>query len=121
MKETSSGREMTKITVASDRRYFGKGEKQTDFLDCVTWGHTAKFVAEYGHKGDLVSVVGELQVRSADMQDGSKRKFYEVNVQDLQILSAKKQAEERESEPQQVAVPNPYVDVQTDFDPFADD
>ncbi len=83
---TSQGTEWVKFTIASDRRYFGKGERQTDFIDCSAV-RSAKYIADYADKGSLVHLVGELQVRKATAQDGTHKTYYSVSVQDITLLS----------------------------------
>ena len=46
----------------------------TDFIDFVTWRQGAEYLAQYGHKGDVVAVTGTLQPRSWTDKEGNKRK-----------------------------------------------
>ena len=63
-----------------DRPYVNQttGERDTDFIDVVTWRQTAEFVNTYMTKGRLVLVEGKLQVRQWQTPDGQRRRNTEV-------------------------------------------
>ena len=65
LRTTTSGTSVTQFTIAVDRDYVKSGEeRQTDFINIVVWGKTADFVTTYFHKGDMIAVVGSIQVRN---------------------------------------------------------
>lgn len=74
-KTLSSGSTITAFTVAVDR---GGKSKETDFIDCKAWGKTGEFVSSYFTKGKPISVMGKIQTRTWEAQDGTKRKAVEV-------------------------------------------
>ena len=37
----------------------------TDFPECVSWRQSAEYLAQYGHRGDVVAVNGTLQSRES--------------------------------------------------------
>ena len=88
----SSNIPVTSFTLAVDRDYSGKdgGEKQTDFIDCVAWRHTAEFVSNYFSKGRMAIVSGKLQVRPWEDNDGNKRKAVEVIAENVYFGDSKK-------------------------------
>jgi len=63
----------------------------SEFHDVVAWRQQAEFAANYLGKGRLVFVVGRLQHRSWDAEDGTKRYRTEVNAFDVQALDFKPQ------------------------------
>lgn len=65
----------------------------TDFIECVTWRQGAEYLAQYGHKGDIVAVSGSLQVREWTDKEGKKRKAYEVVTTSVELLSSKRNSE----------------------------
>ena len=65
----------------------------TDFIDFVAWRQSAEYLAQYGHKGDIVAVSGALQPRSWSDKDGNKRKAVEVVATSVTLLSSKKNTE----------------------------
>ena len=82
---TQSGISRVNFRVGVQRRFKDKttGQKVADFISVVAWRNTAEFVRQYIHKGDLVVVDGEIQTRSYDAQDGSKRYVTEINAEDV--------------------------------------
>lgn len=88
---TPSGVPVTTFSIAVDRpqssesRQAGR-EKETDFIDIVTWRQTAEFAANYLQKGRLVGVDGRLQIRSYVTQDGQQRKAAEVVADNVRPL-----------------------------------
>ena len=76
--------------IAVDRTYQPKGqEKQTDFINIVTWRSTAEFVSRYFRKGQLVAVQGSIQTSSYTDKDGNKRTSFDV-VADNAFFAEKK-------------------------------
>lgn len=65
----------------------------TDFIDFVSWRQSAEYLAQYGHKGDVVAATGTLQPRSWTDKDGNKRKAFEVVTTGVELLSSKKTSE----------------------------
>ena len=65
----------------------------TDFIDFVTWRQGAEYLAQYGHKGDVVAVTGTLQPRSWTDKEGNKRKTLEVVTTGVELLSSKRNSE----------------------------
>lgn len=82
---TQSGISRVNFRVGVQRRFKDKttGQKVADFISVVAWRNTAEFVRQYIHKGDLVVVDGEIQTRSYEAQDGTKRYVTEINAEDV--------------------------------------
>ena len=62
-----------------------KGQKQesTEFFDLSVWGKMGENVAESLARGDRVLVVGSLKIRRVEADDGTKRQFAEINVEEI--------------------------------------
>jgi len=107
LKYTPSGVAVANFRVAVDRQFLNQqGERETDFIDIVTWRQQAEFVNNYITKGRLVLVEGRLQVRQWQTADGQRRRNTEV-VAD-HVRSLERQREPREggaAEPNGVAAP----------------
>jgi len=87
LKYTQSGTALANFRLAVDReRKDAEGKRETDFIDCVAFGKTAEFVAQYLKKGRLASVDGRLQVRNYTTNDGAKRLAFEVIAESVQGL-----------------------------------
>ena len=80
MRTTQSGVAVASFTLAVDRDFGGRdgGEKQTDFIDCSAWRHTAEFVSKYLSKGSMAVFSGGLQIDNYTDNDGNKRKSAKV-------------------------------------------
>lgn len=65
----------------------------TDFIDFVSWRQSAEYLAQYGHRGDVVAATGTLQPRSWTDKDGNKRKAFEVVTTGVELLSSKKESQ----------------------------
>ena len=66
----------------------------TDFIEFVSWRQSAEYLAQYGHKGDVVAATGTLQPRNWTDKEGNKRKAFEVITTGVELLSSKKKNEE---------------------------
>ncbi|SRR5579875_193391 len=75
----ASGQPMAQFTLAVERDFRNAaGEREADFVNCVTWRKLAEQVGQYCAKGRLVAVEGRLQTRTFETQDGVRRKTTEV-------------------------------------------
>lgn len=92
MRTTQSGVAVASFTLAVDRDFSGKdgGEKQTDFIDCTAWRHTAEFVSKYFSKGRMAVVSGRLQIDNYTDNDGNKRRSAKVIADNIYFGDSKK-------------------------------
>lgn len=93
LRRTQSGTACCSFSLAVKRP---RTKDITDFHDFVAWQQGAEYLCQYGHKGDLVGVIGHLTTRDWKDRDGNNRKAIEVTVDSLELLSSK-----RESNPAQ--------------------
>ena len=84
---TPSGSAVANFTVAVNRRFKnqqgGWEDKLDGFFKCNCWRDMAENVAESLQKGMRVMVVGRLQQRSWDDQEGNKRSAFEIQVDEV--------------------------------------
>lgn len=86
--QTNSGKSVCKFSIAVNRNYTqADGEKVTDYFTIVTWNGQAENCARYLKKGKKIAVVGELQQRSFEGNDGVKRTVIEIQAQEVEFLS----------------------------------
>lgn len=78
-----------KYTLAVNRRFKKNGEQEADFINCVAFGKAGEFADKYFKKGQMVSVVGRIQVRSYDDKDGNKRWVTEVITEEQFFAESK--------------------------------
>ena len=92
LRRTNSGTAVASFALAVDRDFSGRdgGEKDTDFIDCTAWKHTAEFVSKYFGKGRMAVVSGRLQMRSWTDKDGNKRRTAEVVADNVYFADSKK-------------------------------
>lgn len=95
LSETSSGISYTKFTVAVSRNYTNSdGERETDFFDITAWRERAELCVKYLRKGSKVGIVGSVQFRTYEDDDGNKRKITEIKVDEIEFLTPKSSSEE---------------------------
>lgn len=86
--QPNSGKSVCKFSIAVNRNYTqADGEKVTDYFTIVTWNGQAENCARYLKKGKKIAVVGELQQRSFEGNDGVKRTVIEIQAQEVEFLS----------------------------------
>lgn len=85
---------VTSFTLAIDRGRKGpNGERQTDFIDCISWGKQGDFVKEWFAKGMMAIVTGRIQSRNWEDKNGNKRVSIEVNTEEVTFGETKKARE----------------------------
>ncbi|ATB52710.1 single-strand binding protein [Caldibacillus phage CBP1] len=90
LRYTPNGIPVATFTLAVNRTYTNQqGEKEADFINCVTWRKQAENVANYLNKGSLVGVDGRLQTRNYEAQDGRRVYVTEVVAESVQFLEPK--------------------------------
>jgi single-strand DNA-binding protein len=95
LSETPSGISYTKFTVAVSRNYTNSdGERETDFFDITAWRERAELCVKYLRKGNKVGIVGSVQFRTYEDDDGNKRKITEIKVDEIEFLTPKSSSEE---------------------------
>ena len=88
---TQSGINVTRFTVACQRKYTNEnGERDCDFINCVAWRASAEFIHKYFKKGNKIGIVGTIQTRSYDAEDGTKRYVTEVVVEESEFVQSKR-------------------------------
>lgn len=90
MRQTPNGVSLARFSIAVDRRFSGRdGQRQTDFINCAAWRQTGEFISRYFHKGSMIAVVGSIQSRSWDGQDGKKQYATEVVVDEAYFTGSR--------------------------------
>ena len=89
---------VARFSLAVNRRFKREGEPDADFINCVAFGKNGEFVEKFLKKGQMVSVVGRLQVRSWDDKEGKKQLSTEVVVEENYFAESKKASEQKNEE-----------------------
>ena len=103
---------VARYTLAVSRRFKRDGEPEADFIQCVAFGKGGEFVERFFRKGQMVSVVGRLQVRSWDDKDGTKRWSTEVVTEEHYFAESKASFEGRTASQPFNAMPNDMIYTQ---------
>ena len=89
--------QVTSFTLAVSRRFAKEGEQQADFINIVAWNKTAEFVSKYFKKGQQVAVVGRIQTRNYDDNNGVKHYVTEVIAEEVYFADSKKEGQADET------------------------
>ena len=97
MRTSSSGVAVVRFAVAIDRRRRDGDNFVTDttFIEVSYFGQSAKNICMYLEKGLLVGVVGELNQRKWESQDGAKNSRIEVLANNVHLIESKSMKENR--------------------------
>jgi len=130
VRATPSGVTICTFSVAVSRRFQNQsGERVTDYFNIIAWRQLGETCGRYLAKGRKVAVIGELQTRSYDAKDGSKRYVTEVVADEVEFLTPKTQdgapyapasypASKEEGMEQAAEAPDGFTDVDDDELPF---
>lgn len=80
---------VARYTLAVNRRFKRKDEPEADFIPCVALGESGEFAEKYFRKGQLVGVIGRLQVRSWEDKEGKKHWTTEVIIEEQHFAESK--------------------------------
>lgn len=121
LKYTPAGKAVVSFKLAVDRSYQKQGEeRQADFINCVVWGKTAEFVANYFTKGQMMALSGRIETRSWD-DNGVKRYATEVIAEEVYFADSKKSDSATPKAPAQTAPVQPaedFTETEDDDLPF---
>lgn len=95
---TTTGKSVCNFTLAVNREFKNdKGEREADFISCVSYGSQADIISKYVHKGDRFGVTGRIQTRNYE-KNGQKVYVTEVIVESFEFLESKKSENNTEPE-----------------------
>ncbi len=86
---------IVRFSIAVNKRFKREGEPDADFINCVAFGKTGEFTSKYFKKGMMISVVGRLQVRNWEDNNGQKRVSTEVVIEEQYFAESKAAFESR--------------------------
>ena len=89
MRQTQSGVNVCSFSIAVNRRFAKEGQQNADFINCTAWRQQAEFICKYFGKGSMISVVGNLQSRSWENQEGKKQYATDVVVDEVYFTGSK--------------------------------
>lgn len=88
IKYTQNNVANVRFTVAVNRQFTDKhtGERQADFITCVSWRDQAENLARFQKKGSLLGITGRIETGSYQAQDGSTRFTTDIVCDSIQYL-----------------------------------
>ena len=79
------------FSLAVNRRFARQGEERSaDFINIVAWNKTGEFCSKYFKKGQQVAVIGRLQTRTLDDDNGQKHYVTEVVAEEVYFADSKR-------------------------------
>jgi len=99
LKYLPSGQAVCTLSVATSERYKDRNEQikeKTEWHSVVVWGKTAEnYVNKVGKKGMAIHVIGKLQTRSWDGNDGRKNYRTEVVAEEVTLIATAPRPEQQ--------------------------
>ena len=91
MRTTPNGTALCKFSIAVNRKFARQGEeRQADFINIVAWSKTGEFCSKYFKKGQQVGVIGRIQTRTWDDDQGAKHYVTEVIAEEAYFAEGKR-------------------------------
>ena len=87
LSETNNGASICRFGLAVNRR--SPAGEQTDFYNLTAFRQLAETIAKYKKKGDRIAVVGDIQLRQYEDNQGQRRTTVDVVVNDIEFLNSK--------------------------------
>lgn len=73
LRYTGNGTAVASFKLAVNRDFKnGNGEQEADFINCVIWRKSAETLANTVRKGQQIGIIGRVQTRSYENQQGQK-------------------------------------------------
>ena len=115
LRYTQTGKGVATFTLAVTRPFKNQnGDYEADFINCQTWGKAAENLANYMRKGSKVGVVGRIQTRNYENNQGQKVYVTEVVAEQVTFIESKNEQPKQQQSQEPIGEP---VDIQDDL-PF---
>jgi single-strand DNA-binding protein len=87
---TPDGKSVLNATIALTRRFRNQqGQFEADFVLCTLWNKAAENTAKYCKKGSVIGIVGRLQTRNYENEQGKRIYVTEVVAESVKFLDGK--------------------------------
>ncbi len=85
---------VSSFSLAVNRRFVRQGEeRQADFINIVAWSKLGEFCSKYFKKGQQVGVIGRIQTRTWDDEQGQKHYVTEVVAEEAYFADSKREGD----------------------------
>lgn len=122
LKLTQDGTGVCRFSIAVNRmKQEGEEEAKADFINCVAFRGTAKFISDYLKKGNRIAVEGAIRTGSYEKEDGTKVYTTDVVCQNIQNLTPREQGETAPQEANEEKLQEVFgdtLDISSDDLPF---
>ena len=92
MRQTTGGIQVCSFSIAVNRRFAKDGQQNADFINCTAWRQQAEFICKYFHKGSMIAIVGNLQSRSWENQEGKRQYSTDVVVEEVHFTGSRQES-----------------------------
>ena len=95
VKYTQQNVAVARYSIAVARRFQQKVQPEVYFINCIAFGKSAEFAQKYLNKGKQIAIIGRIQVRTWENENGQKQWSTEVIVEEQYFADSKaKETEE---------------------------
>ena len=82
------------FSLAVNRRFVRQGEeRQADFINVVAWSKLGEFCSKYFKKGQQVGIIGRIQTRTWDDEQGQKHYVTEIVAEEAYFADSKREGD----------------------------
>ena len=87
------------FSLAVNRRFVRQGEeRQADFINIVAWSKLGEFCSKYFKKGQQVGIIGRIQTRTWDDDQGTNHYVTEVVAEEAYFADSRKDGETNQTD-----------------------
>ena len=87
----SSNTLVASFNLAVNRRFVKDGEdRQADFIQIIAWSKLGEFCSKYFKKGQQVGIIGRIQTRNWEDEQGQRHYATEVIAEEAYFAESKK-------------------------------
>lgn len=86
LRTTQTGKSVCSFGLEVNRRRKVEGQPDVDFFNVTAWQALGENCCKYLSKGRKAAVSGQLQIRTYDAKDGTKRTAVDVIADDVEFL-----------------------------------
>lgn len=124
LRYTPTGVAVCQFTLAVDNPYKNE-EPKADFIPIVAWKQTAEASANYLKKGHKAAIVGRIQTRNYENNEGRRIYVTEIHADNVKFLESRENGQQSQQSGQQTpppeSKPNPFADDGKPIDISDDD
>lgn len=92
LRYTPTNQAVATFSIAVNRPFKNAdGEREADFINCVMWRQQAENFANWANKGNLIGIVGRIQTRNYENQQGQRVYVTEVVAENFQMLESRQE------------------------------